>query len=139
MAIVQQLTLTAPNRPGALARIGEILAENKINITGLDASGAQRQVRLLVSKTRTARRLLQKAGLRTRAEDVVVVTLADRPGALARAARKLANAKININYAYGTVARGSKRAAIVVGVTNPRRAARLLGESAPGGGLTSFD
>ncbi|MFQ5777713.1 MAG: ACT domain-containing protein [Terriglobia bacterium] len=126
MPIAQQLVITAANRPGALARIGEALAQRRINITGLDTSGPRRQIRLLVSKTRTAHHVLQKAGIRARVEDVVVVTLGDRPGTLGRAARKLAKRKININYAYGTVARGGKRAAIVFGVSNPRRAARLV-------------
>ncbi|MFQ5663709.1 MAG: ACT domain-containing protein [Terriglobia bacterium] len=126
MPVVQQLTVTAPNRPGALARVGEALAANKINITGLDASGPNRQIRLLVSNPRKAHRVLRQAGVRARLENVVVVTLADRPGSLARTARKLAKRKVNINYAYGTVARGGKRAAIVFGVSNVRRAARLI-------------
>jgi len=127
MPVAQQLTVTAANRPGALARIGQVLADNKINIAGLDASGAQRQIRLLVGNAAKGRRALQKAGWRTRVDSVLVVSLADRPGMLARAAGKLAKRKININYAYGTSTRGGKRAAIVFGVANPRRAARLLG------------
>jgi hypothetical protein len=126
MPIAQQLTVTASNRPGTLARIGELLAENKVNITGVDSSGPRKQIRLIVNRPAKALRVLQKAGLRTRAEDVVVVTLSDRPGALGRVARKLADRRININYAYGTVARGGRRAAIVLGISSPRRAARLV-------------
>lgn len=124
MPIAQQLTVTAANRPGTLARIGELLAENKINITGVDSSGPRRQIRLMVNNPAKALRVLRQARLRARVEDVVVVTLSDRPGALGRVARKLADRRININYAYGTVARGAKRAAIVLGVSKPRRAAR---------------
>jgi hypothetical protein len=127
MPVAQQLTVTAANRPGALARIGRALAEEKINITGLDSSGPQRQIRLLVNKPAKAQKILQQAGVRVRVEDVLVVTLSDRPGTLSRLAGKLADRKININYAYGTAARGSKRAAIVLGVGNPRRAARVVG------------
>ena len=127
MPIAKQVTVTVANRPGALARIGETLAASRINITGLDASGPQKQVRLLASNPAGARRALAKAGFRSRLEDVVVVNLGDRPGTLGRAARKLAKAGININYAYGSVARGGKRAAIAFGVANPRRAARLAG------------
>jgi hypothetical protein len=126
MPMAQQLTVTAANRPGALARIGEILSERKINIVGLDSAGPQHRIRLIVSDPAKARRALQKAGLRVRTEEVLVVTLSDRPGTLARAARKLAKRRLNINYAYGTSARGTKRAAIVLGVANPRRAIRLL-------------
>lgn len=127
MPVAQQLTVACPNRPGQLARVAEVLAASRINITGLDASGADRQVRLLVSNAGKAQRALRKAGIRARVEKVVLVTLADRPGSLARAARKLARARININYAYGTVARGGKRAAIVFGVGNVGRGARAAG------------
>lgn len=126
MPVAQQLTVAAANRPGTLARVCAALAASKINICGLNASGVSRQIRLLVTNPARARRALQKAGHRARVEDVVVVTLADRPGTLARAAAKLARARININYAYATVARGGKRAAIVFGVSNPRRAARRV-------------
>lgn len=126
MPVAQQLVVTVANRPGALARVCEALAAAKINLSGLDCSGADRQVRLLVGSATKARRALEKAGLRARIEDVVVVTLPDRPGALARAARKLARRKININYGYGTVTRGGKRAAIVFGVSSPGRAARVV-------------
>lgn len=127
MPIAQQLVVTVANRPGALARVAGALAENRINITGVDSSGPRRQIRLLVSSPGRGLRALKKAGVRARVEDVVLVTLGDRPGALARAARKLAARKININYAYGTVARGARRAAIVFGVSNPRRAWRAVG------------
>jgi len=126
MPIVKQLTVTAANRPGQLARICETLAAKKINITGLDASGNNRQIRLLVNKPATAQRLLQKAGTNAKVEEVVVVNLSDRPGALAQAARKLAQRKININYSYATVGRGSKQASIVLGVSNARKAAKLV-------------
>ncbi len=124
MPVLQQVTVTAANRPGALARVAEALAAGKVNITGLDCSGRDRQIRLVVNNPRKAVQALKKAGLRARLEPVVAVTLPDRPGTLARAARKLAKRNININYGYGTVARGGKRAAIIFGVSNPRRAAR---------------
>ena len=125
MPVVPQLVVTAANRPGTLARVCETLAAGRINITGLDCSGPQRQIRLLVNSPAKAARALQKAGVRARVENVVAVTLADRPGALARVARKLARGGVNINYGYATVPRGGQRATIVLGVGNPRRAARL--------------
>jgi len=124
MPVVPQVVVTVANRPGALARVCEALAARKINITGLDCSGPERQVRLLVSSPGQAMRALKKAGFRSRLEKVVALRLPDRPGALARAARKLARRKININYGYATTARGARRATIVFGVSNPGRAAR---------------
>ncbi|MFQ5817146.1 MAG: ACT domain-containing protein [Terriglobia bacterium] len=127
MPTAKQLSIRALDRPGTLARVAEILAKNKINIQGINASGAQARIRLLVNNPARAARALKQAKIPARLEDVVVVNLADRPGTLARAARKLANRRLNINFAYGTVARGGKRAAIVFGVRNARRAARILG------------
>jgi len=126
MPIAQQVVVTVANRPGTLAAVCEALAAKRINITGLDCSGAQRQIRLLTSSPAQAVRALKKARMRARLEPALVVTLPDKAGALARAARKLARRRININYGYATVARGGKRAAIVFGVGSPARAARAL-------------
>jgi hypothetical protein len=126
MPIIKQLSVTAANRPGQLARICESLAQNRVNITGLDASGPNRQIRLLVNHPNRAQKVLQKAGWTTRVEEAVVVNAADRPGQLARIARKLAQRGVNINYAYATVGRGSSRAAIVLGVSNARKAAQVV-------------
>lgn len=126
MPMAKQLSIRAADRPGTLARIAETLAKSNINIQGIDASGAQALVRVLVSNPARAARALQKAKIRARVDDVVVVSLADRPGTLGRAARKLAARRLNIDYAYGTSARGGKRAVIVFGVKNARRAARFV-------------
>ncbi len=127
MPIVQQVAVTIANRPGALARVAETLAANRINISGFGSSGPNRLIRLVVSSPAKALRALKKAKVRARLEPAVAVTLRDRPGSLARAARKLAQRKININYGYATAARGAGRATIVFGVSNPRRAARIIG------------
>ena len=126
MPIIKQLSVTAANRPGQLARICESLARNRVNITGLDASGPNKQIRLLVNNPNRAQKVLQKAGWNTRVEEAVMVNAADRPGQLARIARKLAQRGVNINYAYATVGRGSSRAAIVLGVSNAKKAARVV-------------
>jgi hypothetical protein len=126
MPIIKQLSVTAPNRPGQLARICESLAQNRVNITGLDASGPNKQIRLLVNNPNRAQKVLQKAGWNTRVEEAVVVNAADRPGQLARIARKLAQRGVNINYAYATVGRGTSRAAIVLGVSNAKKAAQVV-------------
>src|SRR5574341_227816 len=90
MPIVKQLSVTAPNRPGQIARICEALAAKKINITGVHTSGADKCIRLIVSNTGRARQVLAKGGWRPRVENALVINAPDRPGALARVARTLA-------------------------------------------------
>ena len=50
----------------------------------------------------------------------------DRPGALGRATRKLADAGINVDYAYGSIVKGEERALIVMGVSDVEKATKLV-------------
>ncbi len=122
----KQLTVYVQDSPGSLAHVARALADHKVNITGLVGIGAQNlsPVRLLVDSPARAKKALRAAGLEPKEEDVLVVTLADKPGTLAAVAEKLAAAGININYAYVTSS-GGKKVHIVMAVSDLARAARL--------------
>jgi hypothetical protein len=59
---------------------------------------------------------------------VAVVRLAHRPGELGRAASRLGEEQINIDYSYCGLEPGSTRALVVFGVDDLTRAAKLLDE-----------
>ncbi len=125
---VRQITVSGRNRPGNLAKMASAVAAKGVNISGLfasDSKGAS-AVRLLVSNAARAKAALRAAGFRVKEEPTVVLKLADKPGQLARAARKLAKARVNIEYGYATVGPGSNRATIVFGVSNAAAARRAL-------------
>ncbi len=86
------------NRPGELAKIAEVLAEKGINITGLSGSTCEQSgsICVLTNDEAATRRALQGAHHKTHERELVVATLADRPGTMAEAARRLANAGVNI-------------------------------------------
>lgn len=90
------------NRPGALARLTEVLGEASINIEALAAWSAETEgiVRLIVDDEARARMVFADAGLRAREHHVLVTTLPDRPGELARLSRQLADARVNIDALY---------------------------------------
>jgi len=52
--------------------------------------------------------------------------LTDRPGALGRTTRKLAEHNINIDYTYGSIEKGSPKALVVMAFSDLKRAAKLL-------------
>lgn len=105
--------------------MAETLGKNRINIAGIDFSGLPVCVHLPVNNPeKAAKVLLKEACLGVRFAHVIVVTLGHRLGTLARVARN--SAKPSINYAYGTVARGGKRAAIVIGVAKPKVVAGIV-------------
>ena len=127
MAIVKQLKVALENRPGALAQLCSELAKKAVNISAIDASEARPvgSVRLLVSQLDTAKRVCDALGVKYVEERALAVNVGDRPGSLGRVTRKLAEKGINIEYLYGSVEKGSRRALIVMGVSDVEAAARV--------------
>lgn len=99
----KDFVLIPDDRPGVLARLGEAAGEAGLNIEGISAFTGQGKgvVHVLVSEPAHALEILRAAGLDVRAaRDVVVVPIADEPGAMGKICRKVADAGINIEQAY---------------------------------------
>jgi hypothetical protein len=97
------LTLYLDDQPGELARVGDVLGKAGANIAGLCAltGGGQAEVHILVQDATSAFQALQDAGIKIAAEqEVIVLDMEDRPGALGEVAHKLGNAKVNLTTAY---------------------------------------
>jgi hypothetical protein len=120
MPIVKQLVVTLDNRPGALALLCSELAKVAVNINGIQAAetGPISPVRLLVSHIDAARKVCETLGLKCVEESALALSLGHRPGALGRAMRKLGAKGINVDYVYGTTDKSTRRAIIVVGVSD---------------------
>jgi len=127
MPKVNQLTVSCENRPGTLADISEILGKANVNILAFNASsaGAMGYIQFVVDNAKKAKRLLGGKGISCYEEQVLHVTLANVPGALARFARKLANRDINIGAGYQTTVKGSKKASVVLAVSHIEGARRV--------------
>src|SRR5512135_2606312 len=102
MQITKQLAIFLDNRPGMLARVADALAEAKINIYAVTTSDTvdHSVIRLVVSDYRRALHVFEEHGTLVVEDDVLMVDGINKPGALARIAHKLADAKINIEYCY---------------------------------------
>lgn len=124
-----QLTLTLESKPGVLAKISQALAGAGVNITAICAAetAGRGKIRMVVSDPARAKEALKAAKLRCGEEQVLLLTLEDRPGALARVAAKLAAAKINIKCAYATTGGMGGSATVVLSVSNADKAASVLG------------
>jgi hypothetical protein len=97
------LTVKLPNRPGALAQLGEALGNAGINIDGLAgvASGDEGEVHILVADAGMARETLSNAGIECGGErEVEVVSVVDQPGEMGRHLRRIADAGVNVDLAY---------------------------------------
>lgn len=127
--MAKELSVTLPNRPGQLAKLAGALGKAGVNIQSIAAmTGAGKGViRFVPSDAAKAKRALKAAGIRgVRDREVLEVGLADKPGALARTASRLAKKGVNIDSIY-MLKRTGKRATMAVGVKNTRAAKRALG------------
>jgi len=127
MAKATQITVSAASKPGVLAKVCEALGKAGVNIVAVCAaeSAGRGKIRLVVSDPGKAKQALAAAKIRSAEEPAVVLSMEDRPGALAEVASRLAAAKINIKCAYASTA-GGGRAQVVLAVPNPDKAERAL-------------
>ena len=101
--MAKDLTVTADDQPGTLASIGEALGNAGVNIEGMCATtaGGRGTLHLLVEDAGAARSALEGAGFQVEGErDVLVTDIEDRPGETGKLARKLADAGVNVEFAY---------------------------------------
>ncbi len=128
MAKAKQLTAWVESKPGELGRIGKALGEAKVNITAFTAygTGPDSPIRLQVSSPTKAKKVLQDLGLRVTEEEVLRLTLADKPGILGEVGNRLGQANINVEYSYATVAKSSRKVDVVLGVSDLAGAAQAL-------------
>jgi hypothetical protein len=126
--LTTQLALFLENRPGMLARVCEALAKANINIYALTTSDTvdHTVIRMVVSDTRQALLMFEEHGTLVVESEVLMVELANKPGALAQVGQKLAAAKVNIEYCYCASLPDIERGLLVLRVSNPQEALKVL-------------
>ncbi len=124
----KQISVWVESAPGQIARVARALAKARVNITAFTAygTGGESPIRMLVTNPTKARKALRDLDLRVTEEHVLRITLPDKPGALADVGERLAKANINVDYAYATVAKGGRKADLVLAVSDLVGAVRAL-------------
>src|SRR5215472_5037640 len=123
-----QLAVFLANRPGALARVCEALANAGINIYALATSDTvdHTVVRMVVSDPTKALMLLGEAGVLALETDVLTIETASEPGVLAKIAERLAEARVNIEYTYLARGREANKGLIILRPSDVEKANRAL-------------
>jgi hypothetical protein len=132
MPRAKELTVTIEDKPGALGKCFQTLGEHGVNIIAFQSfvEEGESLARLLVDNPAAATSIL--GGLRMIFEEteVAVISLPHRPGTLGRAAARLGEAQINIEYSYFGWEPESSHAMAVFGVDNLTKAAAVLDQLA---------
>jgi hypothetical protein len=128
MAKAKEFTVTIEDKPGALGRCFLALAERGVNILAFQSyvEEGESLARVLVDDPASAKAVLGSLSMIFEETDVAVVRLAHRPGELGRAASRLGEKQINIDYSYCGLEPGSTLALVVFGVDHLTEAATLL-------------
>ena len=97
-----QLAVFLENRPGMLARVCQALAKAKVNIVALSILDTVDHaiIRMVVDQPKEAERVLGQLAAVIQRRDVVFLDVPNEVGALARITQCLAEAGINLEYAY---------------------------------------
>jgi hypothetical protein len=121
-----ELSLRLGNSPGALAGVCRLLSDERVNIVAmsLEAGG---QLRLVVDNHVHGAAVLRDHHHQVTERDVIVTAVPNTAGALAPALKMVADADVNVEYAYGGASEGAPTATIVLGVADAQRAAAAAG------------
>lgn len=113
---MKEFNIYVQNRVGALASVCEALAKRGVNITALATESVSKSesispdlkrsemttamIRLVTSDEMTTRKALDAESINYTETEILPISMIDRPGELAKVARKLSNAGVWIESVY---------------------------------------
>ncbi len=125
MPRAKQLTVQLANKPGTLAQVAEALGKAKVNMRALAVF--EGRAKIIADDPVKGREALQKEGLYASIEDCLAVDMSDQPGTLGGICARLAEAGINIDYAYTGITQAAGKAVVVMVVSDLNKAAKIAG------------
>ena len=138
MPVMREFTIQMEDRPGTLGNCCQALADRGVNILDFHSfsSEGKSAVRIIVDYLTAAKTVLDTERYTYTETEVALAKLPHRPGELARAASRLGEASININYAYTGIEPGTNVPLLIVGVADAARAAAILDQAAAAAAAT---
>lgn len=128
MPKVKQVTVWVESRPGALGQVAAAMGAKKVNLQAFVATivGGRGAIRMVVDKPAAAGKVCVERGWQMTEDDVVQVTMPDKPGSLGMVAAKLGAASINIDYAYVGTAKSASKVNLYLSVSDVATALKVL-------------
>lgn len=123
----KQFVVQLKNQPGALASLAEQLAARRVDLRAIGGGGIgdSGHVIMTTADDDTAREVLEADGYTYIEGDSILAEVDDKPGGMARIARELADAGVNI-YGHLFLGRWGDRAMFTFVVDRPEVARPIL-------------
>ena len=128
MPTAKEFTVHIEDRPGTLGKLSRTLADRGVNILAFQTF--ETLFRFIAENPTIAKTALDSERISYTEAEVAQVKLPHRPGELARAASRLGENNININYTYCGLEPGTNAPLVVFGVAEVARAVTLLDQIA---------
>jgi hypothetical protein len=134
MAKAKEFTVTIEDKPGALGKCFLALAERGVNVLAFQSyvEEGESLARMIVDDPAAAKAVLGGLGMIFEETNAAIVRLPHRPGELGRAAARLGEKQVNIDYSYCGLEPGSPLALVAFGVDDLTLASTVLDELAAG-------
>jgi hypothetical protein len=128
MHIETQYSIFMVNKPGVLARVLNEFAQVKLNVIALTMMDTVEHgvMRVVASPSKKVAKVLEELNMPHSLTDVLCVTLPNSSGAMAGVTMKLAEAHINISYAYCTAGARGGRTSCILKVSDMKKAMKVL-------------
>ena len=125
---MKEFKIFVSNKPGELARVTEALATHAVNIRALTSEGGSPKafLRVVTGDVATTEKALKGAGLPFELSEILDLELMDRPGELAKIARRLARHGVNVESIYILGTKNGKTQ-IAMNVSDLKRAREAVG------------
>ena len=123
----KQLNFMMPDRIGLLSQISSAISDAKVNITASCAYGMEGRAyfMMITDSNAKAKKALAPFGVGIKEEEVISVEMPNKVGALQNVAKKIANARIDIHYMYGTAGAG-KTSICVFKTADDKKAIKII-------------
>lgn len=128
--MLNQVSVFAENKKGALRRMTSVLAKANVNIYTMVSNDSAEYgiIRLIVPTPETALAALQEAGYQCRMDKVIAVDMVDTPGGLDKILADLEAANINVNYLYISYNRQAATPVAIMKIIEPEVETFLMGK-----------
>ena len=112
----KQLMIRVEDHVGTLAGITDIMLPSGINLIAICAYSVGKTVAIMLvtDDNNEAKRLLQKKGYQVQEEEVVLLTVDNKPGSLQAVIDKLAQGGIDLRLIYGSAEKSGEHSRIIV-------------------------
>jgi hypothetical protein len=126
MAIHKEISVKLANSPGTLGRVALVLGAERINMLAMVVDGSG-MLRMVVDNPIHAAGTLRDQHYHVEERDVLYTAMPNEPGSLGRTLKLLADAGVNVEYAYASGIDRVPMVGVVIGVGDAQKASYATG------------